>query len=183
MIRESINSGSSNSVAVIAGGRFEDNISGGSGGAVSGAFLDISRSEFVRNVAATNGGAIFGAFFGLRLGSGPPWVALSDSTFVGNGAATGGAVYTEFGNPAPFATVLVVKNGTFSANRAVEGGALYSADIVAPHRLLDLRRQRRRQGQRLHRAVGQRGVLDRPVRPDATDLLKRASSLVTGAGS
>lgn len=88
--------------------------------------LDIIDSTFVKNTAATDGGAIYNTFYTSVEAAGGAYVAKS--SFVGNKAAKGGAIYndgTEDYNGKH--AVLNLSDLTFADNVASDkGGAIYN---------------------------------------------------------
>ncbi len=119
----------------ISDSRFVSNTApNGSGGAVylRHGELSVSRSEFEGNQAAPSsigpdvfaarGGAIYTYNPGLEFA--PVTTVIEDSTFVGNSAYRGGAVYFYLDD------IVEVTNSTFSANVAhFQGGAIFFSQI------------------------------------------------------
>jgi len=110
--------------------RVEDNTSGGHGGGINSGSLSLTDTVVRRNSAVHGGGAsassneITDSTFSDNTASGNGGALLggpgriSGSTFNGNHAASGGALYTTSGVP----NVPRVRNSTFALNRSDAGG-------------------------------------------------------------
>ena len=98
---------------------FEGNSSGTNGGAVSGGHLDITDSAFINNTATGNGGALAISIVGAS--------NVKNSTFFGNSAANGGAIYLYSG--VSTTAVFTLTNLTIAGNTATgHGGGIYAWD-------------------------------------------------------
>lgn len=116
-----------------------DKLPGGNGGAIANTFntVVISDTDFTSNEAKTNGGAIYNTpFYSLKDNAVSSEyggkITLSGTTFTGNTAANGGAIYNA-GN-------MTIDKSAFESNTAVNGGAImaygaenYSADSDLAH--------------------------------------------------
>ena len=125
---------------------FEGNTSATRGGAVamrdftlgnnSAAKLDINNTTFKNNTATTNGGAIDNYFYNDANNDG--YVKISNSTFTGNSAANGGAIYNHKGLSTevlvggnPQVGSMYITGSTFTDNSAQFGGAVYNEGDMA----------------------------------------------------
>ncbi len=127
--------GSEGAVAKLDNVTFRDNSSESSGGAIgtrvaenangskndnSAAVLNITNSTFENNTATTTGGAIDNHFYSAASG-------ISNSTFTGNSAAQGGAIYNHGDKDTNGkAANLKLENSVFTGNTAETGGAIYT---------------------------------------------------------
>ena len=88
----------------------------------SSSTLEIVNCNFINNTATSSGGAIY-----VNGTSTDPTLKISDSTFEGNNASNGGAIYMA----GDFKAVSTIENSTFRNNFAGDGGAAYiDADNV-----------------------------------------------------
>ena len=124
--------------AVLDNSVFKDNKSASVGGAIatrspnkgnnSGAKLDITNSVFAGNVAETKGGALYSAFYNSE--SAIDHVYVSDTSFVGNKANEGGAIYNEgMADRGNNLAAINLDGVTFTGNYASGfGGAIYNGE-------------------------------------------------------
>ncbi len=113
---------------VVRNSRFEENRSGGFGGAVSiwgydQDFVTIEGNDFVKNQVTLNGSNAKGG--ALRVSG--KQVTIKATNFVGNTSASeGGALWYQG------ASSTVIENATFSGNKAKQGGGLYASQWNGP---------------------------------------------------
>lgn len=113
---------------VVRNSRFEENRSGGFGGAVSiwgydQDFVTIEGNDFVKNQVTLDGNNAKGG--ALRVSG--KLVTIKSTNFVSNTSASeGGALWYQG------ASSTVVENTTFSGNKAKQGGGLYSSQWDGP---------------------------------------------------
>ena len=130
-----------NSQTTISSNTFTNNESGTTGGAIgqakatnstslANAKLDITGSTFTGNKAETTGGAIDNYFYKGNTQEG--YVYVGDSTFEGNSAANGGAIYNHGEqDSAGNSGAMLIEGSTFTANTSSQyGGAIYNASTI-----------------------------------------------------
>ncbi len=107
---------------------FNSNTSATDGGAIAtrseppasnvDATLDIEETSFTGNIASGKGGAIYNSFYNSV--ETPGYVSIDDSTFTGNAATSGGAIFNDHSGK------INVEESTFDSNTATAfGGALF----------------------------------------------------------